>query len=84
MRFQISDFGEDFEISVKISKDFNQKHTRFQGVSSPLTATNRVAVCWLAHARPTMFYIPLVIIIIIIFDEKLTSVGLAHARPIML
>ena len=24
MRFQISDFGKDFEISVKISKDFNE------------------------------------------------------------
>ena len=32
---EISDFGKDFEISVKISKDFNQKRTRFQGVSSP-------------------------------------------------
>ena len=32
---EISDFGEDFKISVKISKDFNQKCARFQGVSSP-------------------------------------------------
>ena len=32
--FQVSDFCEDL---VKISKDFNQKHTRFQGVSSPLS-----------------------------------------------
>ena len=32
--FEISDFTEDFKISVKISKDFNQKRTRFQGVSS--------------------------------------------------
>ena len=30
----ISDFSEDFEISVQISKDFNQKHTRFQIVST--------------------------------------------------
>ena len=35
LRFQISDFSKDFKISVKISKDFNQKRTRFQGVSSP-------------------------------------------------
>ena len=33
------DFAKDFKISVKISKDFNQKRTRFQGVSSPSPET---------------------------------------------
>ena len=41
--FEISDFTEDFKISVKISKDFNQKRTRFQGVSSPSL--------WTAHYK---------------------------------
>ena len=44
--FEISDFGKDFKISVKISKDFNQKRTRFQGVSSPSLAVSTERVLY--------------------------------------